>query len=69
MSLAQILPDIRLLSVADKLRLMRLLALDIDVEDSVEPLEHGRSYQLSSPIFEPGASEALMRELESKAIV
>jgi len=65
MSLAQILPDIRLLSVSDKLRLIRLLAMDIEAGDSVEPLEHGRSYRLSSPIFEPGASEALMRELKS----
>jgi hypothetical protein len=33
------------------------------MEDAVEPLEQGRSYQLSTPMFEEGASEALMREL------
>lgn len=65
MSLAQILPDIRLLSVSDKLRLIRLLEMEIDSGDSVEPLEHGRTYHLATPIFEPGASEALMKELKA----
>lgn len=65
MSLTKMLPDIRLLSPPDKLRLILLLAMDIDTVDAVEPLEHGRAYRLASPTFEVGAAEALLKELNS----
>jgi hypothetical protein len=63
MSLAQLLPDAQLLSVSDKLQLIRMLAMDIDTEDPVQPLEHGRTYRLATPAFEHGAAEALLSEL------
>ena len=63
MSLSDILPDVRSLSAADKLRLIRLLAEDVDPEGDVTPLEHGRTYWIATPAFEPGASEALLGEL------
>jgi hypothetical protein len=65
MSLAQLLPDVRQLSVLDKLQLIRVLAMDIDTADAVEPLEHGRTYRLATPVFEEGAAEALLAELKS----
>jgi hypothetical protein len=65
MTLSEILPSALLLPAADKLRLIRYLAVDIDNEDSVAPLEHGRTYALQSPRFEDGAAEALLGVLES----
>ena len=63
MSLAEILPEVRLLSAADKLRLIRLLAEQVDAEGDIAPLEHGRTYAVSTPVFERGASEILQQEL------
>ena len=65
MSLAQILDQARSLTVPDKLHLIRVLATDIDAADAVEPLEHGRTYRLATPTFEPGAAEALLAELKA----
>ncbi len=64
MTLSEILPSARLLPAADKLRLIRFLAVDIDNEDSIAPLEHGRTYALQSPQFEDGAAQALLGVLE-----
>lgn len=65
MTLSEILPSARLLPAADKLRLIRYLAVDIDNEESVAPLEHGRTYALHSPRFEDGATQALLEALET----
>lgn len=65
MSLAQLLPSARLLNAADKLHLIRVLAMDIDDADAVQPLEHAHTYRLQTPQFEEGAAEALMKELET----
>jgi hypothetical protein len=67
MSLTEILPQIRTLSAADKLRLIRLLAEQVDAEGEIAPLEHGRTYIVSTPVFDPGASAILQRELETTA--
>jgi hypothetical protein len=63
MSLAEILPGVRSLSAADKLRLIRLLAEQVDLDLEIAPLEHGRSYVVSTPVFEAGAADILLREL------
>lgn len=64
MSLAEVLPNARSLPAADKLRLIRLLAEELDLESDIAPLEHGRAYRLATPIFEEDAAAVLMRELE-----
>jgi hypothetical protein len=69
MQLAEILPSARLLSAADKLRLIRVLATDIDDGEPAGPLEHGRSYRLGSPQFEAGAAEVLLAELAVKEVL
>ncbi len=69
MSLAEILPNARSLTAADKLRLIRILAEDVDAGSDIAPLEDGRTYVLSTPVFEAGAADALLRELESAARV
>ncbi|MCW5555407.1 MAG: hypothetical protein KIS67_25000 [Verrucomicrobiae bacterium] len=65
MTLSEIIPDARNLSAADKLRLIRILADEVDPEPDIAPLQHGRTYTLATPTFEPGAAEALMRELQA----
>ena len=64
MSLAEIIPNIRSLPAADKLRLIRILAEDVYAGPDIAPLEHGRTYVLSTPVFEAGAADALQRELD-----
>ena len=65
MSLSEILPEVRSLSAADKLRLIRLLSEDVDGAPDITPLEHGRAYAVATPQFESGATEALLRELQN----
>ena len=63
MSLAEILPRLRELTTEDKLRLIRILAEE--VEANVGPLERDRTYTVATPVFEPGAADALMDELRA----
>jgi hypothetical protein len=63
MTLDEIIPSVHLLPAADKLRLIRFLAIEIDNGDIVSPLEHGATYALQTPRFEDGAAEELMKEL------
>lgn len=63
MSLNELLPEVHELAPADKLRLIRILAEDIEAD--VSPFEPGRTYAVATPTFEPGAAEALMMELET----
>ncbi len=65
MSLSEVLPDVRSLSAADKLRLIRILAEEVDAETDIAPLEHGRTYAVATPVFEAGAAEVLLRELQN----
>jgi hypothetical protein len=65
MSLNEIIPEVCNLSAADKLRLIRVLAEEVDVEPDVTPLEHGRTYVVATPTFEPGAADVLLRELQA----
>ena len=51
MSLAEILPSVRSFSAADKLRLIRVLAEEVDLDLEVAPLERGRTYVVSTPPF------------------
>jgi hypothetical protein len=37
----------------------------LGARDLRAPLQHGRTYIVATPVFEPGAAEALLRELES----
>lgn len=61
MSLAEILPQVRDLDPADKLRLIGILTEEI--AGDVAPFEHDRTYTVATPAFEPGAAEVLMDAL------
>jgi hypothetical protein len=45
--------------------LIRFLAVEIDDGDEVHPLEHGMTYQLQTPHFEPGAADELNKLLDA----
>lgn len=61
MLLNELLPEVRGLAATDKLRLIRILAEEIEAD--VTPLDPARTYALATPAFEPGAAEALLKEL------
>lgn len=63
MTLTEIMPSARLLPAADKLKLIRYLAVEIDDGDDIRPLEHGMTYQLQTPQFEVGAADELNKLL------
>ena len=63
MSFAEILSHIHELTPNDKLRLVAILAEEVAAD--VAPLEHDRTYAVATPVFEPGAAEALMDELRA----
>jgi hypothetical protein len=60
MSLAEVLPDVQSLSRLDKIRLIQILAqeLERDAEDLIEP---GKSYPLPSPDRAFNAAAALLQ--------
>lgn len=62
MTLNEIMVSVRLLPAADKLKLIRCLAIEIDDGDEVTPLEHGAVYSLQTPRFDEGAAAALLDE-------
>jgi len=61
MSVTELLPSLRGLSRADKLRVMQILVDDLAREESV--LEHGRTYDVWSPHDAYGAAETLQAVL------
>jgi hypothetical protein len=63
MSLTEILPRVRDLAPTDKLRLIGILSEEVAAD--VTPLENGRTYVVATPVFEPGAAEALMDALRA----
>jgi hypothetical protein len=65
MTLTEIMPSARLLPAADKLKLIRYLAAEIDDGDQIYPLEHGMTYHLQTPQFEAGAADELIKQLDT----
>ena len=62
MSLTELLPSLRELPAAEKLRLIRILAEEVAAD--VSPIDPRGAYIVATPTFEPGAAETLMRELQ-----
>ncbi len=60
MSLTEILPAVRQLPTLDKIRLIRILAEELDVEKNIFPFEPYRIYYLATPYDAFGAGKALM---------
>ncbi|MBC7227289.1 MAG: hypothetical protein H5T61_08655 [Thermoflexales bacterium] len=60
MSLTEILPAVRQLPVLDKIRLIRILAEELDTAQDLSPFEPYRIYYLATPYNVFGAGRALM---------
>jgi hypothetical protein len=50
MTLAEVLPSARLLSATEKLKLIRILAEDLDMTEDISPLEPFKTYDLPTPV-------------------
>ena len=44
-----------------------MLTLEVDQADILEVMNARQEYHLATPVFEPGASEALIAELQAAA--
>jgi hypothetical protein len=60
MTLAEVLPSARLLSTTEKLKLIRILAEDLDMTEDISPLEPFKTYDLPTPYDCFGAGAILM---------
>jgi hypothetical protein len=59
MSLTEMLPAIRQLPTLDKIRLIRILAEELDTEKDISPFEPYKVYYLPTPYNAFGAGKAL----------
>lgn len=64
MTLADVLPAVRRLSATEKLKLIRILAEDLDVAEDISPLEPFKTYDLPTPYDSFGAGAVLMEALK-----
>ena len=64
MNLAELLPEARQLPAKDKLKLIRILAEDLDAGEDIYPLEPHKVYYLPTPYHIVGAGKILMDALE-----
>ncbi len=64
MTLAEVLPSARLLSATEKLKLIRILAEDLDMTEDISPLEPFKTYDLPTPYDSFGAGAILMENLK-----
>lgn len=66
MTLSEILPSIRQLSLPEKVKLIRILAEELEAAGDISPLEPFKTYDLPTPYNSVGAGAALMQALESE---
>lgn len=64
MTLADVLPNARKLSAIEKLKLIRILAEDLDNAENIAPLEPFKTYDLPTPYNNFGAGAILMQILK-----
>lgn len=64
MTLADVLPNARKLSASEKLKLIRILAEDLETAENIAPLEPFKTYELPTPYDSFGAGKILMETLK-----
>lgn len=66
MTMTELLPSIRQLSTSEKLRLIRILAEELDTKEKEDmfPFQPDRVYYLPTPYQSFGAGRALMTAME-----
>lgn len=60
MTLSELIPAVRRLPPIDKVKLIRILAEDLDTSENIFPLEPNKIYHLPTPYDSFGAAEMLM---------
>jgi hypothetical protein len=68
MTLAEVLPAARQLSATEKLKLIRILAEDLDMAQDMAPLEPFKTYDLPTPYDCFGAGAALMKAFKQSDV-
>jgi hypothetical protein len=68
MTLAEVLPAARKLSAMEKLKLIRILAEDLDMAENISPLEPFKTYDLPTPYDSFGAGAILMEALKQSKL-
>lgn len=66
MTMTELLPSIRQLSAVEKLRLIRILAEELDTKEDMFPFQPDRIYYLPTPYRSFGAGRALMTAMEQE---
>lgn len=66
MTLADVISIARKLSPSEKLKLICILAEDLDTVEDISPLEPFKTYDLSTPYNSFGAGAVLMEALQQK---
>jgi len=66
MSLTELLPAVRQLPALDKLRLIRILAEELDSNEDIYPLQPNKIYYLPTPYNSFGVGRLLMAALAEK---
>ncbi|MGF1520502.1 MAG: hypothetical protein ACFCVB_22280 [Nodosilinea sp.] len=65
MTLSEVLPSVRQLSITEKLKLIRILAEDLEAVEDISPLEPFKTYDLPTPYSSFGAGATLMQALKA----
>ena len=68
MTLAEVLPAARRLSAIEKLKLIRILAEDLDMAEDIAPLEPFKTYDLPTPYNCFGAGAVLMETFKQSDV-
>ncbi len=66
MSLTELLPAVKQLPASDKLRLIRILAEELDSDEDIYPLQPNKIYYLPTPYNSFGVGRLLMDALAEK---
>jgi hypothetical protein len=64
MTLTEVLPAVRRLSATEKLKLIQILAEDLEISKHIAPLEPFKIYDLPTPYDCYGAGAVLMETFE-----
>ena len=67
MTLAELLPAVQQLSAADKVKLIRILAEELDTDSDFLPLAPHRVYPLATPYSSFGAGRILMEAMRDNS--
>ena len=65
MTLNELLPAVRQLAALDKLRLIRILAEELDSGEDIFPFEPNKIYYLPTPYNSFGAADVLAKAMEA----